>query len=183
MHMNIHRAADLLLGGGVIAYPTEGVFGLGCLPDDAAAVLRVLAIKGRDPGKGLILIADTATRLDGWIAMPITAIPKPNPDRPVTWIVPATPCVLPIVSGVHANIAVRITTHTVAAMLCSAAQSPLVSTSANLAGGRPARNRFVLRRKFAGLVDFIVPGDCGPATGPSEIRNLATGEILRPGRT
>ncbi len=180
MNMVIRRTADILLGGGVIAYPTEGVFGLGCLPDDADAVLRVLAIKRRDPSKGLILIADAATTLEGWIAMSVTAIPNPKPARPITWIVPAGPAVLPIVSGMRASVAVRITTHPIARALCSATGSPLVSTSANLAGERPARTRFVLRRKFASLVDFVVPGDCGPAPGPSEIRDLVTDRIVRP---
>lgn len=183
MNISICRAADTLLGGGIIAYPTEGVFGLGCLPDDAAAVLRILGIKRRDPAKGLILIADDAATLDGWVSGAHALIPKPDPRRPITWIVPAGPCVLPIVSGTNAGIAVRVTTHPVAAELCRSTGMPLVSTSANLAGESPARNRFVLRRKFAGLVDFIVPGDCGPAPGPSEIRNLATGEIIRPGLT
>ena len=54
---SVMHAADVLLRGGVIAYPTEGVFGLGCLPDDFAAVQRVVAIKQRDASKGLILMA------------------------------------------------------------------------------------------------------------------------------
>ena len=53
-------AADVLFRGGVIAYPTEGVYGLGCLPDDVPAVRRVIGIKRRDASKGLILIAASA---------------------------------------------------------------------------------------------------------------------------
>ena len=62
----IKRAAGILLGGGVIAYPTEGVFGLGCLADDVDAIIRLLAIKRRDPAKGLILIAADADGLAGY---------------------------------------------------------------------------------------------------------------------
>ena len=58
------KAAEILLSGGVIAYPTEGVFGLGCLPQIPSAVERLLTIKQRDPSKGLILIAARATGLD-----------------------------------------------------------------------------------------------------------------------
>ena len=66
----IKRAARILQSGGVIAYPTEGVFGFGCLPDDLAAVSRVLAIKERDPALGLVLIASDLEQLAGWIELP-----------------------------------------------------------------------------------------------------------------
>ena len=61
--MSVSLAADVLLRGGVIAYPTEGVFGLGCLPDDPFAMQRLLGIKQRDATKGLILIAADAIQL------------------------------------------------------------------------------------------------------------------------
>ena len=83
-------------------------------------------------------------------------------------------------SGINPGIAVRLTTHPVAAALCTAVGSPLVSTSANISGRPTARNRHVLRRQFRPLVDYIVPGDCGPLSGPSEIRDLETGKVLRP---
>ena len=180
MRLAIAKAADVLLAGGVIAYPTEGVFGLGCLPDDADAVVRVLSIKQRDPAKGLILIASNKDQLDGWIDMDTGAIPDPDPENPTTWIAPASAQVSPIVRGRHSGIAVRLTTNPTASALCDAVDSPIVSTSANLAGQPVARNRYVLRRRFGVCVDYIVPGDCGPASGASEIRNLATGQVLRP---
>jgi L-threonylcarbamoyladenylate synthase len=176
-------ATDVLLCGGVIAYPTEGVYGLGCLPDDLSAVRRVIGIKRRDASKGLILIAASTDQLDGWIVLPDgEALPDPDPSHPVTWIVPTGPKASPLLSGHHDTIAVRLTTNPVAKALCDAADSPLVSTSANLSGKPTARNRFVLRRQFADVVDYIVPGDCGPASGPSEIRDYASGRVLRPRR-
>jgi len=174
-------AADVLLRGGVIAYPTEGVFGLGCLPDDLPAVQRVLDIKHRDASRGLILIAASAAQLVGWIDLPPgESLPDPDPACPTTWIVPPGPRVSPLLRGSHDTIAVRLTTNPVARSLCNAVGSPLVSTSANLSGKPTARNRFVLRRQFANVVDYVVPGDCGPATGPSEIRDFSSGRILRP---
>ena len=87
---------------------------------------------------------------------------------------------LPLLRGEHATIAVRITTNPIAKAMCEAVDSPLVSTSANLSGKPTARNQFVLRKQFADIVDFVVPGDCGPASGPSEIRDFKSGKILRP---
>jgi len=176
----LRQAADVILCGGVVAYPTEGVFGLGCLPDDTDALFRLLAIKRRDPSKGMILIAADRDQLDGWIELsPGESLPDPEPEHPVTWIVPPGPHVHPLVRGDNAGIAVRTTTNPVAAALCRAVGSPLVSTSANLSGKPVARNRFVLRRQFAQRVDYVVPGGCGPAAGPSEIRDFRSGRVLR----
>jgi len=180
MKPSISRAADVLLGGGVIAYPTEGVYGLGCMPDDAGAILRVLSIKHRDPGKGLILIASNKTQFDDWVDLEGAAIPDPDPSHPTTWIATAKPGVLTLITGHHEALAIRITTNPVAAAICDAVESPIVSTSANRAGAPVARNRIVLRRNFGASVDYIVPGDCGPASGPSEIRDLKSGRVLRP---
>jgi L-threonylcarbamoyladenylate synthase len=179
MKMSIARAADALLGGGIITCPTEGVYGLSCMPDDPQALLRLLALKGRDPAKGLILIAATRAQLDGWVDADENAIPDPDPLKPVTWIITANTNVSRLVRGNHPGLAVRLTTNPTARAICAALDMPIVSTSANLAGGATARNQFVLRRKFAGCVDYIVPGRCGPATGPSEIRELQTGKVLR----
>ena len=178
------RATEVLLGGGVIAYPTEGVFGLGCLPDDVDAVARILTIKKRSPLKGLILIAARPGQLRDWIDAGVRdALPEPDPAQPVTWIVPPAARVPSIVTGDNPGLAVRITTNPVAAALCDAVDMPIVSTSANVAGRPVARNSLILRRNFGHLVDYVVPGECGPASGPSEIRELETGRVLRPGRS
>jgi L-threonylcarbamoyladenylate synthase len=177
------QASDVLLGGGVIAYPTEGVFGLGCLPDDVDAVARILRIKQRSLAKGLILIAARPEQFDDWIDPAARgALPGPDPRQPVTWIVPPAARVPALVTGGHSGLAVRITTNPTAAAICEYVDMPIVSTSANVSGRPVARNRYVLRRNFGRLVDFVVPGECGPASGPSEIRDLETGKVLRPGR-
>jgi len=179
--MSVTHAADILLRGGVIAYPTEGVFGLGCLPDDLEAIRRVLDIKRRNAAKGLILVAANAAQLEGWINLPQDQLlPEPDPEHPVTWIVPPGPNVTPLLSGTNTGIAVRLTTNPTARALCLAVDSPLVSTSANLSGKPTARNKNVLQRQFGSVVDYIVPGDCGPAFGASEIRDFASDNILRP---
>jgi L-threonylcarbamoyladenylate synthase len=180
MIVTADKAAEVLQSGGVITYPTEGVFGLGCLPHDTAAVQRLLAIKQRDPSKGLILLAADAAQFDGWVELPATvALPEPNPDNPITWITPAGRKADYLIRGDNEGIAVRITTNPVALAICRAVDSPIVSTSANLSGQPVARNQFILRRQFGSLVDYVVPGHCGPSTGPSEIRDLVSGNVLR----
>ena len=126
------------------------------------------------------MATSTKKQLDDWIRPDGSAIPDTDPARPTTWIAPVQDHVSQLVTGDHAGVAVRLTSNPVAAAICDAVASPIVSTSANVAGEPVARNRNVLRRKFGPYVDYIVPGDCGPSTGASEIRDLATGKILRP---
>ena len=173
----IHKAGRILKSGGVVTYPTEGVFGIGCLPDSVHAIERILTIKQRDPSQGLILIAAGIAQLEPWIAGDCR-LPA-NDTTPVTWVVPASAAVPPWISGRHLNVAVRITSHPVAAALCDAAGSALVSTSANTTGRKPVASVHALRRQFHSLVDYIVPGQCGSSIGPSEIRDLVSGRILR----
>lgn len=179
----LQRAGRILRSGGVVAYPTEGVYGLGCLPRDEDAVLRILAIKRRDPAMGLILIAANPDQLAKWVDTRVRIEElKSTAEQPVTWIVPPAPSAPFLVRGRNAGIAVRITTHPVAAALCRAAASAIVSTSANISGRPPARNALVLRRVFGPLVDCIVAGRCGPASGASEIREWESGKIIRPAK-
>jgi L-threonylcarbamoyladenylate synthase len=143
--------------------------------------MRIIDIKRRDPLAGVLLIAAEIEQLAGWVELPDDAPDLRSPaDRPITWIVPASAAVPLWIRGRHPGVAVRITAHPIAAALCRAAELPLVSTSANESGRPPARSPYVLRRNFRDLVDCIVPGRCGCARGPSEIRDLASGRILRP---
>ncbi len=178
---SIRYAARVLHAGGIIAYPTEGVFGLGCLPEDFDAVSEILDIKGRSPAKGLIVIISDPGQIADWIDLPTENLDlATSDDKPVTWILPASDEAPAWITGDHDSIAVRQTTHPIASALCRETDSAIVSTSANITGHAPARNSFILRRQFGALVDYILPGECGPASGPSEIRHYTTENIVRP---
>ncbi|MEQ9563900.1 MAG: L-threonylcarbamoyladenylate synthase, partial [Woeseiaceae bacterium] len=177
----IRHAGRIIRAGGVVAYPTEGVWGLGCLPQAELAVQRILDIKQRSAAKGLILIAAEPRQLESWIAPGIDAATLTSDSaNPVTWIVPAADWVPYLVRGDNEGIAVRITTHPVAAALCFSADSAIVSTSANISGRPSLRSPYALRRTLGHLVDCVVAGHCGPAGGASEIRDWRSGRILRP---
>jgi L-threonylcarbamoyladenylate synthase len=127
----------------------------------------------------LILIAASKQQLRDWIAIPPEDIPDPNLEQVITWLVPAAAGVSELVRGQHSSIAVRITTNPTARSLCAAVGSALVSTSANIAGEATVNDGDALHRKFAGRVDYVLPGECGPASGPSEIIDLQSGKKLR----
>lgn len=180
MRAGIQQAVLALTSGGVISYPTEGVFGLGCLPHDISAIYRLLAIKRRSAAKGLILIASDADQLEGWVSASDPELPAADSNTPTTWIVSPGERSHALLQGEHSSLAVRLTTNPVAYALCAALGSPIISTSANFSGRPVARNAYILRRQFGSLVDYVAPGRCGPASGPSTIRILATGQTIRP---
>lgn len=178
----IGRGARILRGGGVIAYPNESVYGLGCLPDNEQAVERVLRLKGRDRSLGLILIAGEWEQFDAWVAGLSTApdFVELQESEGITWVVPASSSTPEWITGGRDTVAVRRSVHPLAAALSRALDSPLVSTSCNPHGMPPARTEVEARDYFTGEVDWVLPGECGPFEGPTEIRDAATGAVLRP---
>ena len=179
----LRLAARLLRAGGVVAYPTEGVYGLGCDPLDGAAVETVLRLKGRSRRKGLILIAADFEQVAPFLA-PLRdpklrkrlALDWPGP---VTWVLPAGWAVPSWLTGGRDSLAVRVTAHAGAAALCRAFGRALVSTSANRSGGTPARSALGVRRLFGDAVHMILHGPLGGRAGPTPIRDGASGELLR----
>ncbi|MCY4476793.1 MAG: L-threonylcarbamoyladenylate synthase [Gammaproteobacteria bacterium] len=178
----IGKGVHVLRGGGVIAYPNESVYGLGCLPRDEKAVERLLRLKGRDRSLGLILIAGEWEQFESWVAGLSTAadLAKLRESGGITWVMPASPNTPAWITGGRDTVAVRVSLHHLAAALSRALDSPVVSTSCNPHGMPPARTPQEARRYFAGEVDWIMPGECGPLEGPTEIRDAATGAVLRP---
>ena len=178
----LRKAARIIHTGGVIAYPTEAVYGLGCDPLNPQAVLRLLELKQRPMAKGLILIAADLAQLEPYIE-PLTetelATVKASWPGPVTWLLPAKPETPRWLRGEHDCIAVRVTAHPLSCALCRAAGQALVSTSANPSGQSPARSALTVRRYFADRLDLILPGSLDRAAKPSTIRDLRSGRVLR----
>ncbi len=183
MNYRIRQAAHILWQGGVIAYPTEGVWGLGCLPHETDAIEYLLDIKHRAPDKGLILVAANFQQVEPFIGeLPGNALDRmlDSWPGPVTWVVPAAEDVGEELTGGRTTIALRVSAHPVVRALCEAADSALVSTSANRSGRQPARSVLETRLRFGMDLDDIVPGKLGGQKGPTEVREALTGKILRP---
>jgi len=178
----VHVAARALARGGIVAYPTEGVYGLGCLPTEIGAVARLLTVKQRSWRKGLALIAASIAQLDPLVELPTNGL-RDEIDAswpgPVTWVLPARPGVSALLTGGRDTLAVRVTNHPVAAALCAQAGSALVSTSANRTGRPPLRTALAVRRALGRELDCVLGGPLGGLDGPTPIRDGATGEYLR----
>lgn len=177
----IETAVETLRTGGLIAYPTEAVWGLGCDPDNGEALTALLRLKQRDPAKGLILIAGHISQLNDWLchlpfemhAPLVASWPGPN-----TWLVPDNGRAHPLLRGGHDCVALRVSDHPLVVDLCAAFGGPIVSTSANLAGSPPAMSADDIRQQFGDRVT-LVEGSLGGLDRPSTIRDLRSGRVLR----
>ncbi|MGN6788073.1 MAG: L-threonylcarbamoyladenylate synthase [Rhodanobacteraceae bacterium] len=178
----IGAAAALLREGGVLAYPTEGVYGLGCDPDNRAAFERIFALKRRPPEQGVLLIAADFGQVRDWIeAVPETAFERVRAAWPGahTFIFPRSPRVPEWVAGGHAGIALRVTAHAPSAALCRAFGGPIVSTSANRHGESPARSAADIRAIFGDEPDGVLDAPLGGLDRPTPITDAVTGAIIR----
>ena len=182
--LRLRAVARAVRSGGLIAYPTEAVYGLGCDPRNERAVRRLLALKRRSAHKGLILIAADFAQLAPFLR-PLTPAElgwlHASWPGPHTWLVPARSGTSHWLRGRHDTLAVRVTAHPLAAALCRACGHPLVSTSANLSGRPPARSALAARRQLGRHLDALLPGPTGGAARPTAIRNLRTGRTIRGG--
>lgn len=178
----IRVAANIIWAGGIVAYPTEAVWGLGCDPFNAAAVEKILLLKRRPVSKGLILVAADINMFAPFLSS-LSAEQRRTLTRswpaPVTWLVPNNGAVPLWITGGQPTLALRVTTHPVAAGLSRAVGGAIVSTSANPGGFPEASTLTKVKAYFGDNVDAYAPGKVGSLGRPTEIRDLVSGHVVR----
>lgn len=182
MDTAITEAVAALRAGGIVAYPTEAVYGLGCDPRNRAAVARLFALKQRPAGQGVLLIAADFPQVEkfiGAVAEAAIARARATWPGPHTWVFPRSPATPDWLAGDHAGIALRVTAHPLAAALCNAFGGALVSTSANRHGNAPARSVDEVRSAFRRELAYILDGATGGLEQPTRIRDAISGEVFR----
>jgi L-threonylcarbamoyladenylate synthase len=177
-------ACHVLRNGGVIAYPTEAVWGLGCLPQCKEAVQRILDLKNRSVDKGLILVAASTAQLspylEGLTKAELRRLDESWPG-PVTWLVPDNGAAPSWVKGSHQTVALRVSDHPIIQSICNTVGSAIVSTSANITGRQPIREPLKLRQQFGPHLDYIYAGELGGARTVTAIRHLREDRLVRGG--
>ncbi|WP_260294569.1 L-threonylcarbamoyladenylate synthase [Sedimenticola hydrogenitrophicus] len=178
----LREAARCFRRGGLIAYPTEAVYGLGCDPLNESAMEALLALKQRPAEKGVILIAADFEQLRPFVKPLADPLMQPilaSWPGPHTWLLPAADWLPFWLTGVHSSLAVRVTALPLAAALCRACDSPIVSTSANRSGQHPARSALQVRLRLGSRVDCLLHAPLGGSRAPSTIRDGASGRVIR----
>lgn len=183
----INDALRVLKAGGVILYPTDTVWGIGCDATNEEAVKKVFAIKRRSEAKSLVLLASD---LD-MVAMHVKEIPSiaidlvEVNDAPMTIIYPGAQYLAPNVIAEDGSVGIRIPQNDFCVQLVRKLRKPLVSTSANISG-EPTPGCFAeISEEIRSAVDYIVPKslEAGATGRSSQIIKLGLGgevEILRP---
>ncbi len=179
----VHQSVQALHQGGVIAYPTEAVWGLGCDPFNADAVAQLLAMKRRPESKGLVLVAASIAQVEP-LLRGLTAEQRAQLEAswpgPYTWVIPDPHNLIPVwIRGDSQSVAVRVSAHPVVKSLCEAFGGLLVSTSANPSSHQPAKDALRVRTYFGDQLAAVVPGALGDQAQPTQIRDLISGRIFR----
>ena len=182
---NVLQAVNVLHQGGVIAYPTEAVYGLGCDPKNLSAVKKILDLKQRKKEKGLILIASSFEQLKRYIKPLEKTIENKlldswqEPRAAITWLVPVDKDISIYLKGQFDTLAVRVSHHPVVKELCDKFEGAIISTSANIATQEAARTAEDVKQIFTDKIDFILDGETDVNSQPSEIRDALTDKIIR----
>ena len=178
----IRQAVEVLRKGGVILYPTDTVWGIGCDATNAEAVARVYAIKQRDDHKAMICLVDSDVRLQRYVRnVPDVAWDMMElADKPLTVILDNAVNLAPNLVADDGSIAMRITREEFSKELCYRFQKPLVSTSANISGEPAAQNYRDISEEILQAVDYVCKSrrqEHKPHTPSSIVKLTQNGEV------
>lgn len=154
---DVKNAVEVLKKGGVILYPTDTVWGIGCDATNAEAVAKVYKIKQRDGSKAMICLVDSDARLQRYVR----DVPNVAWDildlatKPTTVILDNAVNLAPNLIAEDGSIAIRITKEAFSHELCYRFQKPIVSTSANISGEEAAQNYSDISQELIDTVDYV----------------------------
>ena len=182
-HWHVQRAKRSIASGGIIAYPTESVWGLGCDPWNKHATERLLDLKKRSRYRGLILVASCWNQfqplIDRLSPQQLNKLKAVWPG-PTTWLLPDPDNWIPVwIKGKYPTVALRLSSNQTIINLCSEHRGLLISTSANISGKNPALSILQVRKSFGQSLDYIIPGKLGSQKQVSQICDLTNNTIIR----
>lgn len=179
---DLQKAVEVLKQGGVILYPTDTVWGIGCDATNEKAVQRIYSIKQREDSKAMLCLLDAPGKLQGYVEeIPTIAWDLMDyATRPLTLIYPKGRNLAPNLLSEDGSIGIRITKDTFSKKLCEAIHAPLVSTSANISGEPTAKNFKQIAPAIIDAVDYVVRyrrKDISEAL-PSSIIKIGDGNVF-----
>ncbi len=158
MHNELKKAVEVMRQGGVILYPTDTVWGIGCDATKPEAIARIYEIKRRVESKSMIVLVDSMAKVEGYVSeVPDIAWDLVEvADKPLTIIYDKVRNLPENLVAEDGSIAIRITKEKFSQELCRMMRVPVVSTSANVSGEPTPRNFFEISDEILNAVDFVV---------------------------
>jgi len=155
---DLNKACEVLQKGGVILYPTDTIWGIGCDATREDAVKRIYEIKRRSDSKSMLTLLDSPTRLDRYVDdLPEIALHLIEcSDKPLTIIYPGAKNIASNLIAPDGTIGIRITREAFSQQLCRQFGKPIVSTSANFSGDPAPADFSEINSEFLRLVDYVV---------------------------
>ena len=180
---DLKTALEVLQKGGVILYPTDTVWGIGCDATNEEAVKRIYQIKQRTDAKSMLMLTDNPARIPGYVQevpeMAWTLIELS--EKPLTIIYPDAKNIAPSLLAEDGSVGIRVTTELFSSHLCARFKRPIVSTSANISG-QPTPTTFAqISDGIKQNVDYVVRyrQTDNSVTKPSSILKLDVGNIVK----
>jgi len=158
MEEEIKKACEVLRDGGIILYPTDTIWGIGCDATNEKAVQRIYDIKKRSDSKSMLVLLDSSAKLDFYVSeLPDIALDLIEvSDKPLTVIYSGAKNVAPNLIAEDGSLGIRITNEAFSRNLCQRFRKPLVSTSANISGQPSPRNFSEINDEIIRSVDYVV---------------------------
>ena len=178
---NINQAAEIVKNGGLIAYPTETVYGLGADPYNAEAIQKIFIAKGRAEDKGIILLirgVDDLSTLVRAVSPTAQMLIDAFWPGPLTLVFRANPDLSPALLGGRDTVALRHSSSPIATRLLTALGGPLTSTSANRSTEPPGRSASEVQNALGEHLDLILDGGPSDSTTPSTLVDVSTDRAI-----
>ncbi len=154
----VKNALDVINQGGIILYPTDTIWGLGCDATNTEAIQKIYALKQRAQEKSMIILLDTENKLESYIReVPAIAYDLIEfTENPLTLVMPGAKNISPALIAADGSVGVRVSTHPFCQQLIQRLRKPLVSTSANISGQPSPQNFSQVSDEIINGVDYVV---------------------------
>ncbi|MBC8053683.1 MAG: threonylcarbamoyl-AMP synthase [Sphingobacteriaceae bacterium] len=154
----VNKALEIIRAGGIILYPTDTIWGIGCDATNEAAVEKVIQLKGRPENKSLIILLDSENRLESYVSeVPEIAYDLIEyAENPLTLVFSGAKNLASNVVNQDKSIGIRIVRHTFCQQLIQRFRKPIVSTSANISGQNSPKNFGEISEEILNGVDYVV---------------------------
>ena len=180
---DLRKACEVLGQGGLLLYPTDTVWGIGCDATNAEAVERVYRLKQRNDNKSMLVLVDSAVKVDFYVRdVPEVAWDLVElADRPLTIVYPNARNLAPNLVAPDGSIGIRVTREPISRQLCQRFRRAIVSTSANIAGQPTPATFGQISQEIRSGVDYIMQArrNDPPSARPSAIIKIGEGGLVQ----